>query len=279
MNTLIILCLLFFNSSLWAAKTVTVQATKDAYPLNFDNIYHVNVCNSYSTVIEPPQGFVLQDIILGDSKLFKAEKTENRAIVKRLAPDNASTNLVLILEGADKVSHSLTFELSGAETPRISNVQFIVPEQRGKDPALEEAKNFYGQQLQLTLMEQEKRLTGTIRDRTLERVETFHLDAGDLMAEKLGVKIHLDAVMNLSGKGYVYVSTNNMDPDFKIVTLTGIQGKDLAKTVTLFRTTRDEHGTRYIYETTPFVKCEDCKKYTFFFRVYHENSQLTAKVK
>src|SRR5689334_11897691 len=129
MNALIILCLLFFNS-LYAARTIPIWSTKDVYPMNFDAIYRLNICNSYSTVIEPPQGYVLQDIILGDSKLFKAEKTENRAIVKRLAPDNATTNLVLVLEGQDKVSHSLTFELAGAETPRISNVQFMAPEQR-----------------------------------------------------------------------------------------------------------------------------------------------------
>jgi len=278
MNTLIILCLLFFNS-VWATKTFKVKETKEIYPLNWETIYTLNVCNSYSTVIEPPEGYILSDAILGDSKSFQSGRTENRLFLKRVAPDYASTNLVIILTAPDKTSRSLTFELTGYDYPKVSNVQFIAPEMRGKNPEAEAMRNFYSTQLQLTLMEQEKRLTGTIRDRTLEKVETFHLDAGDLMAEKLGVKIHLDAVMNLSGKGYVYVSTNNMDPDFKIVTLTGIQGKDLAKTVTLFRTTRDEHGTRYIYETTPFVKCEDCKKYTFFFRVYHENSQLTAKVK
>lgn len=278
MNTLIILCLLFFNS-LWASKTFKVKVTKETYPLNWETIYTLNVCNSYSTVIEPPEGYILSDAILGDSKSFQSGRTENRLFLKRVAPDYASTNLVIILTAPDKTSRSLTFELTGYDYPKVSNVQFMAPEMRGKNPEAEAMRNFYSTQLQLTLMEQEKRLTGTIRDRTLEKVETFHLDAGDLMAEKLGVKIHLDAVMNLSGKGYVYVSTNNMDPDFKIVTLTGIQGKDLAKTVTLFRTTRDEHGTRYIYETTPFVKCDDCKKYTFFFRVYHENSQLTAKVK
>ncbi len=278
MNTLIILCLLFFNS-LWATKTFKVKETKEIYPLNWEIIYTLNVCNSYSTVIEPPEGYILSDAILGDSKSFQSGRTENRLFLKRVAPDYASTNLVLILTAPDKTSRSLTFELTGYDYPKVSNVQFMAPEMRGKNPEAEAMRNFYSTQLQLTLMEQEKRLTGTIRDLTLEKVETFHLDAGDLMAEKLGVKIHLDAVMNLSGKGYVYVSTNNMDPDFKIVTLTGIQGKDLAKTVTLFRTTRDEHGTRYIYETTPFVKCEECKKYTFFFRVYHENSQLTAKVK
>src|SRR6266849_5442611 len=89
----------------WAAspKVFFLSAIKDDYPISFETIYKLNICNAYSTVIEPPEGYSLLDIILGDSKLFKAERSGSRAILKRLAPDNARSNLLLILEGPDKV--------------------------------------------------------------------------------------------------------------------------------------------------------------------------------
>jgi hypothetical protein len=256
-----------------------IRSTKDVYPLAFDVIYRVNICNAYSTVIEPPKDYVLLDMILGDSKLFKAEKSENRAILKRLAPDSAKTNLVLILEGPDKLSRSVTFELTGFDAPQISNVQFYVTESGKVDPALEAARTRYKNQLEMTLWEQERRLNTAVREKTLEKLETFDLKGGAPTSEKLGVKVTVEAVVNSGGKGYVYVFTNASDPEYQVVHLTGIQGKELAKTVTLFRTVRYERGgVRYIYETTPFVKSADERKYTFFFRVYRERTEIAAKV-
>lgn len=277
MHFVVALCLCLLGP-IWAATTFSVRATKDTYPLNWETIYRVNICNGYSTVFEPPQGYVLKDVILGNSKLFQAQQTGDRAIIKRLAPDNASSNLILILETPEKATRSLTFELTGEDAPRISNVQFMAPEQRGRDQALEAARKLYNTQLQMTLMDQERRLSNTIRERTMEKMETFQLE-GHPSEEKLGVKITVEAVLNNGGKGYVYIGTNSTDPDYQIVQMTGIQGKDIAKTVTLFRTQRNEKGTRYIYETTPFVKCADCQKYDFLFRVYRETTQIKAKVR
>ena len=256
-----------------------IRSTKDVYPLAFDVIYRVNICNAYSTVIEPPKDYVLQDMILGDSKLFKAEKSENRAILKRLAPDSARTNLVLILEGPDKLSRSVTFELTGFEAPQISNVQFYVAQSGKVDPALEAARTQYKNQLEMTLWEQERRLNTAVREKTLEKLETFDFKGSAPTSEKLGAKVTIEAVVNSGGKGYVYVFTNASDPEYQVVHLTGIQGKELAKTVTLFRTVRYERGgVRYIYETTPFVKAGEERKYTFFFRVYRERTEIAAKV-
>lgn len=278
MKILFLSLLLLFNT-IWAAKVMPIRSTKDVYPLAFDVIYRVNICNAYSTVIEPPKDYVLLDMILGDSKLFKAEKSENRAILKRLAPDSAKTNLVLILEGPDKLSRSVTFELTGFDAPQISNVQFYVTESGKVDPALEAARTQYKNQLEMTLWEQERRLNSAVRERTLEKLETFDLKGGAPTSEKLGVKVTVEAVVNSGGKGYVYVFTNASDPEYQVVHLTGIQGKELAKTVTLFRTVRYERGgVRYIYETTPFVKSADERKYTFFFRVYRERTEIAAKV-
>lgn len=278
MKILFLSLLLLFNT-IWAAKVMPIRSTKDVYPLAFDVIYRVNICNAYSTVIEPPKDYVLLDMILGDSKLFKAEKSENRAILKRLAPDSAKTNLVLILEGPDKLSRSVTFELTGFDAPQISNVQFYVAESGKVDPALEAARTRYKNQLEMTLWEQEKRLNTAVREKTLEKLETFDLKGGAPTSEKLGVKVTVEAVVNSGGKGYVYVFTNASDPEYQVVHLTGIQGKELAKTVTLFRTVRYERGgVRYIYETTPFVKSADERKYTFFFRVYRERTEIAAKV-
>lgn len=278
MKILFLSLLLLFNS-IWAAKILPIRSTKDIYPLAFDVIYRVNICNAYSTVIEPPKDYVLQDMILGDSKLFKAEKSENRAILKRLAPDSAKTNLVLILEGPDKLSRSVTFELTGNDAPQISNVQFYAPVSGKVDPALEAARTLYQNQLQLSLWEQERRLNGSVREKTLERMETFHLKGKSPSSEKLGVKVTVEAIVNSGGKGYVYVHTNASDPEYQVVHLTGIQGKELAKTVSLFKTVRyDRGGLRYIYETTPFVKSAEERKYTFFFRVYREQTEIAARV-
>lgn len=278
MKILFLSLLLLFNS-VRAARLQPIRSTKDVYPLAFDVIYRVNICNAYSTVIEPPKDYVLQDMILGDSKLFKAEKSENRAILKRLAPDSARTNLVLILEGPDKVSRSVTFELTGQDAPQISNVQFYVPETGKVDPALEAARTMYKNQLELTLWEQERRLNASVRDKTLEKLETFDLKGSAPAAEKLGVKVTIEAIVNSGGKGYVYVFTNASDPEYQVVHLTGIQGKELAKTVSLFRTVRyDRGGVRYIYETTPFVKSADERKYTFYFRVYREKTEIATRV-
>jgi hypothetical protein len=275
------LSLLLFLGSVRAAPTFVLKSTKDMYPISWETIYRLNVCNDYSTVIEPPRDHVLQDIILGDSKLFKAERSENRAIIKRLAPDNARTNLVLILEGPDKSSRSLTFELTGEASPQIANVQFFVPGDARRDAALEATRNLYQTQLQMTLAEQERRLGNTIRERTVEKLETFRLlgiNNAEPTREKLGVHVALDAVVNSGGKGYVYLTTNATDPEYQVVHLTGIKGKDLAKTVSLFRTTREKGRVRYIYETTPFVKSGEDGKYEFLLRVYRENIRINAKV-
>lgn len=279
MFVIVVTWLLLLLNPVWASKTFRVHETKEVYPLNWETIYTVNICNAYSTVIEPPNGYVLTDAILGDSKSFQSGRTENRLFIKRVAPDNASTNLVLILTGPDKSSRSLTFELTGYEYPKVSNVQFVAPEMRGKDPEIEAMRNFYSTQLQLTLMEQEKRLNSQVREKTMEKMETFRLLDGNPTAEKLGARISVEAVVNSGGRGYVYVFTNAKDPDYQVVRLTGIQSKDLAKTVALFRTQKQEDGTRYIYETTPFAKTDEGKKYAFYFQVYQEHAQIEAKVK
>ncbi len=277
MNLFFFFSVILFNT-LWAEKVFTIKAAKDEYPLNWETIYKVNICNAYSTVIEPPQGYVLSDMILGDSKLFKAERSENRGIIKRLAPDNARTNLVMILEGPDKVSHSLTFELTGEENPKIANVQFVIAQDKGKDKALEAARTLYENQLQMTLIAQEKRLGNLIRDKTLENMEPFHLITSEFTMEKLGAKFTLETVTNSGGFGYVYVFTTAVEPDFQVVHLTGIQGKDIAKTVRLFRAMPRRDGMLYIYETTPFIKSPEGHKYTFNFRVYKETTSIKATV-
>ena len=279
MIVVIITWMLIICNSVWASKTFRVKETKEVYPLDWETIYTLNVCNSYSTVIEPPEGYTLTDAILGDSKSFQSGRTENRLFLKRVAPDNASTNLVLILTGPDKTSRSLTFELTGFDYPKVSNVQFLAPEMRGRNQEAEAMRNFYSTQLQLTLMEQEKRLNSQVREKTMEKMETFRLMDSDPSTEKLGAKVSVEAVVNSGGHGYVYVFTNAKDPDYQVVRLTGIQSKDLAKTVNLFRTQKLEDGTRYIYETTPFAKTDEGKKYSFYFRVYQERAEIEAKVK
>lgn len=275
---LLYLFFLLFSESIWAAKVFTVLATKDEYPLSWETIYKVNVCNAYSTVIEPPTGYMLSDMILGDSKLFKAERSENRGILKRLAPDNARTNLVLILEGPDKVSHSLTFELTGEENPKIANVQFFMPEDKGRDKAVEAARTFYQTQVQMTLAAQERTLMSTIRERTMENLEPFHLEGHDFTQEKLGAKFTLEAVANSGGHGYVYVFTTAIEQGYQVVHLTGIEGKDISKTVKLFRAGPRRDGMLYIYETSPFIKSPEGHKYTFHFRVYKEAAHIKAQV-
>jgi hypothetical protein len=282
MSILYLLFLFFsilFSKSIWAAKVFTVESTKDLYPLSWETIYKVNVCNAYSTVIEPPTGFVLLDMILGDSKLFKAERSENRGIIKRLAPDAARTNLVLILEGPDKASHSLTFELTGEENPKIANVQFYLPEDKGRDKTIEALRDLYKTQVQMTLAAQEKRLMSTIRERTLQNLEPFHLKGEAFTEERLGAKFTLEAVANSGGNGYVYVFTTATEQGYQVVHLTGIQGKDISKTVKLFRAVPRRDGMLYIYETTPFIKSPEGHKYTFHFRVYKETAHIKAQVK
>lgn len=279
MFVIIITWLLFVVNTTWASKTYRIKETKEVYPLDWETIYTVNISNGYSTVIEPPEGYVLTDAILGDSKAFQSGRTENRLFLKRVAPDYVSSNLILILTSPDKTSRSLTFELTGYDYPKVSNVQFITPERIGANPELEAMRDFYTTQLQLSLKEQEKTLNSMVREKTMEKIETFHVVDRDPSTEKLGARIRIEAVLNSGGKGYVYVFTNAKDPDFQVVRLTGIQSKDIGKTVQLFRTQKLDDGTRYIYETTPFAKTDEGKKYAFFFRVYQEKAEIETKVK
>ena len=265
-----------FSGIPFASQVFVVKSAKDAYPISFATIYKVNICNAYSTVIEPPEGFTLQDIILGDSRLFKAERSDNRAILKRLAPDDASTNLVLILQGEDKVSHSLTFELTGEDSPRIANVQFFLPQERDKDPAVEAEQALCKSELGLTLWDQERRVTASVHDKTLENLQTFRL-GGSLSLEKLGARVSLDAVMNSGGKGYVFFSTNAIDSAFDVVHLLGVKDKDIYKTVKLLNKAEDRGLVRYVYETTPFPMGKE-HKYAFEFRIYRETACLNTKV-
>lgn len=276
----IILLLLGISAPLLAASRYDITNTKGVYPLYWDAIYTVNVTNAYSTVFEAPPGYLIQKVIIGDSKLFRPESGESHVIVKKVAPDAAKTNMVLILEGPDKMPRALTFELTGEASPRVSNVQFFIPTDRELNSTLEAAKGQYLTQMNQALSDQEVKLKEEVRVSTMKNVTSFRFGEypEGTSVKELGAKVYLNAILNSGGEGYVYFSTNAEDPNCQVVNLKAVTGKDLHKNVKLIHSYVEKGWTYYVYSTTPFPKTGKKTKYTFKYKVYQEDVEITAKI-
>ena len=272
--------LLGLAAPILAASRYDITSTKGVYPLYWDAIYSVNICNAYSTVFEAPAGYVIQKVILGDSKLFRPESGESHVVVKKVAPDAARTNMVLILQGPDKVDRALTFELTGEASPRVSNVQFSIPTDRELNSTLEAAKGQYLTQMNQALSDQEVRLKREVPVATMKEVVSFRFGEypEETSVKKLGAKVFLNAILNQGGAGYIYFSTNAEDPNCQVVSLQKVTGKDLNKTVKLIHSQVEKGWTHYVYQTTPFPKTGKKLKYTFNYKVYQEDVKITAKI-
>ncbi len=272
--------LLFLTAPLLAADRFSITNTKGIYPLYWDAIYTVNICNAYSTVVEAPAGYTIQQVILGDSKLFRSESGENHVVIKKVAPDNAKTNMVLILQGPDKVDRNLTFELTGETGPRVSNVQFSIPTDRELNSTLEAAKSQYLAQMNQALADQETRLKEDVRLQTIKELTTFRFGEypKETSVKKLGAKVFLNSILNSGGSGFIYFSTNAEDPNCQVVNLKSVKGKDLSKTVKLIHSYVAKGWTYYLYQTTPFPKTDKKLKYDFLFKIYQEDATITAKI-
>ncbi|HLP40304.1 MAG TPA: hypothetical protein VK465_02245 [Fibrobacteria bacterium] len=262
------------------AARFSITSAKGSYVLYWDVVYQMNVTNSWSTVIEPPIGYTLVDIIIGDSKLFRTERNENRAVVKRLAPDNVQTNMTLVLQGPDRIDRTLTFELTGNNDTRVSSVQFIMPTDRESNGMVEAAKALYSRQLSEALSAKEQEMTWQVQEKTMKEVTTFRFGsyAKSTSTKEYGVKVFLNSVLNAGGKGYVYLSTNASDPECQVVQLFAIKGDGVAKPIKQVHATVDRDITNYVYETSPFVKDGKKHKYKFLLKIYQDTTSISAKI-
>jgi len=276
----ILTLLLFLLSPVLAADKFTITATKGVYPLYWDAIYTVNVSNAYSTVIEAPPGYVVQQVILGDSKLFHSENFDSRVVIKKIAPDSARTNMILILQGPEKVDKNVTFELTGAAAPHVSNIQFSIPSDRELNATLEAAKAHYMEQLNQALADQEAKLKQDVAVQTMKEVVSFRFGEypDGTSTKELGAKVYLNAVLNSGGAGYIYFSTDAEDPNCQVVSLQSVKGKDLNKSVKLIHSHVEKGWTYYVYQTTPFPKTGKKTKYDFEYKIYQEHATITAKI-
>ncbi len=258
----------------------TITNTKGTYLLYWETVYVFNASTSYSTVIEPPPGYTLIDIIIGDSKLFRTERNENRAVVKRLAPDNAKTNMLLVLEGPDKVSRTLTFEMTGYEDGRVSSIQFIMPTDRDANILIEATKAMYAKQLTQALSEKEILMQSEVQQSTMNTVTTFRFGSypKSTATKEYGVKVYLNSVLNSGGKGYIYLTSNANDPECQVVQLLSVKGNASVKAVKLVHLSKDRDVTTYVYETSPFIKDGEKHKYKFLLNIYSEATDITAKI-
>jgi hypothetical protein len=275
--SIMILCLL---APAFSADKFAITSTKGVYPLYWDAIYTVNVCNGFSTVIEAPPGYIVQQVILGDSKLFRSENFDTRVVVKKVAPDTARTNMVLILQGPERVDKNVTFELTGQPSPHVSNIQFSIPTDRELNATLEAAKARYMEQMNQALADQEDKLKRDVNLQTMKEVISFRFGdyPDETSTKKLGAEVFLNAVLNSNGAGYIYFSTNAEDPNCQVVSLQSVKGKDLSKTVKLIHSYVDKGWTYYVYQTTPFPKTGKKIKYDFVFKIYQETATITAKI-
>ena len=257
-----------------------IRASKGTYVLYWDAVYEFNASNSWSTVIEPPSGYTLTDIIVGDTKLFRTERNENRAIIKRIAPDKAATNMTLVLEGPDRIPRTLTFELSGNESDKVSSIRFVLPQDRESNQLVEAAKASYTKQLSEALSVKEAQMKETVHDQTVKSIVPFRFGSyrDNTMEKKYGVRVYLNSVFNSNSKGYVYLSTNASDPLCQVVELISITGKDVSKPVKQISSSEDRGITDYVYETSPFMKDGDKHKYEFVLKVYQDTISIPAKI-
>lgn len=261
-------------------QRVRIASPKGTYILYWDVVYVTNISNSWSTLIEPPPGFLLIDVIIGDAKSFRTERNENRAVVKRVAPDNVTTNMQLVLAGPDRIPRTLTFELTGNNDSRVSNIQFVMPNDRESNSLVEAAKALYSKQLDEALSAKEIEMKSEIQDATVKALQTFRFGSyvNCTKEKEYGVTVFLNSIVNSDNKGYVYLSTNANDPECQVVQLLGIKGSNSMKPVRQISAVADRGTTEYVYETTPFVKDGKKNKYKFLIKIYGDTSTIKAKV-
>jgi hypothetical protein len=257
-----------------------ITAAKGSYVLYWDVVYQFNVSNSWSTVIEPPVGYTVTDIIMGDTKLFKTERSENRAVIKRIAPDNVSTNMVLVLEGVDRIPHTLAFDLTGNNDSRVSSIQFMMPQDRESNSLVEATKAIYKKQLTEALSSKEIEMQARVQSKTVQGLTTFRFGSyeNSTSEKKYGVKVYLNSVVNSDNKGYVFFTTNAYDPQCQVVEMVGITGENVSKPVEQIATIDEQENTRYVIETSPFLKDGKKHKYKFILKIYQDTVYIKAKI-
>jgi len=278
--TALLLCLLVNIICAKNKDKIIIKKTIGTYPLYFDKVYSININNAYGTLIKPPEGYRLMDVALGDSKLYSNELVNNRARIKKIAPDNPKSNAHLIIKGPDGVTRSVTIELTGERKPRISTVKFIIPTNRELNVQLEQMKSQYLSQMNEKLYLQERQLNKSVQEKTMMDVQLFRFNSypSSTSKKELGAVVSINNIANSAGKGYVYLSTNAEDPECRVIQLKSITGKNLSKQVRLIDSRVDRGTTYYVYETSPFTKKTKKQTLKFNIKIYQKPVIIKAYI-
>jgi hypothetical protein len=236
-----------------APKTIDMSDRVGEYFLYWNTVYTLHIANDGVSVIEPPPGFLFESAVIGNGKLFAIQQTKNRITLKKLAFDNVSTNLVLVVLAPNGETHSVAIDVKGGKnTTQVA--RFIVPVDRETNATIDKVRASYISQMNLRLQGQETVLNKSIWASTLMDQQVFRIPQNLIETEDSwkGATFRLDAVVNSRDEGIVYMSSDANDRECQVVDLLSINSLDgiVKKRVQLIGKRRiNNKWTQYIYST------------------------------
>lgn len=244
-----------------APKSMEMKERIGEYLLYWKTLYSAYVGNDEVSVFELPSGYSIESIALGNKKLFSAEQTRNRVIIKKLAFDDVNTTLIILVGTPFGDVQSVAIDLKSAKLQKATTsvARFVIPVDREANRAVESIKVKYLGQMDHKLKAQEATLNDAVWKSTIEDLEVFRIpEKLSSSTEKYkGADFRIDAVVNSRNEGFIYTSTTSTDAeqrDCRITELKEVVSSDklVRKRVEIFatKTSPDSKRIYQIYRTS-----------------------------
>lgn len=244
-----------------APKTIDMKDRIGEYLLYWKTLYSAYVGNDEVSVFELPNGYSIESIALGNKKLFSAEQTRNRVVIKKLAFDDVATTLVILVGTPFGDVQSVAIDLKSAKVQKTTTsiARFVIPVDRNANRAVESIKVKYLGQMDQKLKAQEVTLNEAIWKTVIEELEVFRIpEKLSSSTEKYkGADFRIDAVVNSRNEGFIYTSTTATDAEQRECRITELKevvssDKLVRKRVELFATKSSPDSKRIyqIYRTS-----------------------------
>jgi hypothetical protein len=208
-------------------KSIDLKDRIGEYFLYWNTEYTLHLSNDGVSVIEPPKNFSIDAAVIGNGKLFAIQQAKNRVTIKKLAFDNVSTNLILVMSTPNGEAHSVSIEVKGGSTT-TSIVRFVVPTTKEVNETVEKVKVLFVDQMNTKLKDQETVLNTSVWKGSLLDQYVFRIPEDLIVTEESwkGATFRLDAVVNSRDEAIIYVSTDATDRECQVVELFAINSRD-----------------------------------------------------
>lgn len=229
------------------APRTEIRDQRGRYQLDFEAIYITYVSQDIETAITLPEGYTFTASMAGSRDYISVGVVQNAVYVSKAVNHNMTTNLILHVLTPEGNHEKLVFELIGRENaPKVYGIQFDPPNTTDINRTAEILKSKYQGELAAKLSEQQRQLTETVTEKTLEHSMPLFFDAhrGDISEEYKGAEVFLEGVITHEQNSYVYLRTTVKREECHVVRLMKVRlGKDYSSLPELVHTQENTDGT------------------------------------